>query len=160
MKMSSNSIRLLWSSWSSCRSKSVLFKACVLCNPLKEGTNCCQLFTTLVESFPGVLQDNGRRNLYEELRRYETWKPPHQVEPYSNHDEESGVKTSTKVTVDQYWHKVSQLMLDGEPEFPLLSKLCVAMLSIPYCNAESEQIILRLSLWLRTNSVLEWLVIH
>jgi len=51
-----------------------------------------------------------------------------------------------KVTIDQYWHNVSQKMLDGEPEFPLLSKLCVAMLCIPNGNAESEQIFSKLSL--------------
>jgi len=77
-----------------------------------------------------VLQDNERRNLYKELRRYDTWEPPYHVESCFNHDDESGVKTSMKVRVDQDWHNISQVMLDGE--------LCVAMLCIAHCNAESE----------------------
>lgn len=40
-----------------------------------------------------------------------------------------------------FWHKIAQSMrsLDGEPRFPLLSKLMAGLLSIPSSNADSER---------------------
>ena len=115
-------------------------------NPLKQGTNCCRMFTTLADSFPDMLGENERRRLHEELRRYDVWKPSVHIEYSFEHDTDSGVKTSLKVSADQYCNKVSEVKIGCTFEFRFLVKLSPAMPCIRHGNVESEQICSRISL--------------
>ena len=99
------------------------------------------MFTTLADSFPDVLGENERRRFHEDLRRNDLQEPPVHIESCFEHDTDSGVRTSLKVSADKYWHIVK---IGYNSECPFLAKLSAAMLCMPH--AESEQICFRLSL--------------
>ena len=115
-------------------------------NPLKQVTKCCKMFTILADSFPSVLDDHERGTLYEELRRYDVWDPPAHIEAAFEHDNDSGVMISIRISADQYWQKVSHVKTGDELGFRVLAKLSTAMLCIPHGNADSEQIFPQLAL--------------
>ena len=116
-------------------------------NPLKQVTKCCKMFTILADSFPSVLDDHERGTLHEELRRYDVCAcPPAHIEAAFEHDNDSGIMISIRISADQYWQKVSHLKTVDELGFRVLAKLSTAMLCIPHGNADSEQIFPQLAL--------------
>ena len=78
------------------------------------------------------------------------WDPPAHIEAAFEHDNDSGIMISIRISADQYWQKVSHVNTGDELEFRVLAKLSTAMLCIPHGNAESEQIFSRLALTFRS----------
>ena len=120
-------------------------------NPLKQVTKCCKMFTILADTFPSVLDDHERGTLYEELRRYDVWDPPAHIETSFEHDNDSGIMISIRISADQYWQKVSHVKTGDELGFRVLAKLSTAMLCIPHGNADSEQIFPQFALTVNFN---------
>ena len=74
------------------------------------------------------------------------WYPPAHIEAAFEHDNDSGIMISIRISADQYWQKVSHLKTGDELGFRVLEKLSTAMLYIPHGNADSEQIFPQLEL--------------
>jgi hypothetical protein len=54
---------------------------------------------------------------------------------------------SEEVEIDQYWHEVGLLKdISGDIQYPLLSKLAKAVLTIPHGNADIERMFSHLGL--------------
>ena len=74
------------------------------------------------------------------------WDPPAHIEAAFEHDNDSGIMISIRISADQYWQKVSHVKTGDELGFRVLAKLSTAMLCIPHGNADSEQIFPQLAL--------------
>ena len=96
------------------------------------------MFTILSDTFPSVLDDLERGTLYEELRRYDVWDPPAHIEAAFEHDNDSGIMISIRISADQYWQKVSHVTTGDELGFRVLAKslqLCCAFhMAMPILN--------------------------
>ena len=84
----------------------------------------------LAKRFPSLVDDEELDNLAEEYREFQV--APHATLP----------KYEKDVTrVDEFWGKLStaQNTLTGQKLYPLLTKLALAMITIPNSNADCER---------------------